>query len=112
MLQPNAALRPTCRQLLQLQAVIEKVRYLSQFDKNILNSLQTSIGMSASLKLAHSFSQGNFQESKASLVNDGALLETIKLPRMLNHFQKVLPKSNYEVKSQRFKHFVHNQVQK
>ena len=97
MLQPNPNLRPNCQQLLRMPAVMEVVRMLSHIDKNILTAMQSSF---TGLKLSNSLSQNTFEENlfQSQTVRNGALLETIKFPRMLRQLSNVLPQSNYESK--------------
>ena len=100
MLQPNPSLRPTCTQLLMLPVLQDIVRSIASFDKNIFQAMQSSLKMTT--RLTHSTSQDSFAESQyRKTLMGGALLETIKFPRMLRQLSNVLPQSNYESKRNR-----------
>jgi hypothetical protein len=49
----------------------------------------------------HSTSQDSIVENQFRATVGGALLETIKFPRMLRQLSNVLPQSNYESKRNR-----------
>jgi hypothetical protein len=81
-----------------MPAVLEVVRSLSTVDMNMLAAMHSSL--STGLQQNNSFGQASFHEMlfRSQTICNGALLETIKFPRMLRQLSNVLPQSNYESK--------------
>lgn len=95
MLQPNPNLRASTEQLLSLPIMVERMQQLKVFDKNVEACFASLIALD--------FFNQPLQQPKEYLdvspdrpTQSGALLNTIKLPRILRQLTDRLPKPNYE----------------
>ena len=102
MLQPNPNLRPTTDQLLNLPVMLGRIQQLKKFDPNI----EASVNSFGGLPTLDDSQPGNQADALLKVPNElpfetrpqqsGALLNTIKLPRILRQLTDRLPKPNYE----------------
>ena len=101
MLQPNPNLRPTTDQLLNLPVMLGRIQQLKAFDPNIeacsglIGLQQDGSGLSNRI-LNGSPEYLNIPSDSCRPSQSGALLNTIKLPRVLRQLTDRLPKPNYE----------------
>jgi hypothetical protein len=87
MLQVNPDKRPSCEALLTCKIMQTQINKLSMFDKNIVAAVSPFYNMSSS---GYHIDMNDLRAQ-----GEGALLNSIRLPRALKQLQGQLPKSNY-----------------
>jgi hypothetical protein len=87
MLQVNPDKRPSCESLLSCKIMQAQINRLSMFDKNIVAAVSPFYNMSSS--------GYHVDMSDLKTPGEGALLNSIRLPRALKQLQGQLPKPNY-----------------
>lgn len=97
MLQPNPNLRPTAEELLGCPLMINRIMQLRAFDSNI-EACASQLSSQAESSLTEIFLKppSTTGEDSRRSSQSGALLNTIKLPRILRQLTDRLPKPNYE----------------
>ena len=109
MLQSNPNLRPTTDQMLNLPVMREKIQQLRAFDPNVEACISPIGFLNEGSQNTTSNDYLNFssQGAERGPSQSGALLNTIKLPRILRQLAERLPKPNYESSLTLKQHTIH-----